>query len=151
MKHRNLVVLAIAAAVGILSAAVFAQVAHPYHNGSVWDIAMIRIKPGMDEAYLKYLTGEWKAAHEAMKKDGLILSYKVLMTEAHGSNDWNMLLMTEFKDMATMEANEDKMDAVEEKVTGDQKKQEEGYKNRESIREVLGDRMAREIVLEPKK
>ena len=86
-----------------------------------------------------------------MKKDGLILSYKVLLTEAHGSNDWNMLLMTEFKDMATMEANEDKMDAVEEKVTGDQKKQEEGYKNRESIREVLGDRMAREIVLEPKK
>src|SRR5688572_31441417 len=32
-------------------------------------------------------------------------SYKVLRTEAHGPGDWNLMLMTEYKDMATMEAD----------------------------------------------
>lgn len=151
MKQKNDLFVAIAVAIGILSAAVCAQVAHPYRNGTVWDVTQVRVKAGMDEAYLKYLCGQWKSAQEAAKKEGLILSYKVLTTESHSSNDWNMLLMVEYKDMASMEANQDKQEAVEEKVVGDEKKQMEGYKDRESIREIIGDRLAREIVLEPKK
>lgn len=33
-----------------------------------------------------------------------ILAYRVLTTEGHDQTDWNMLLMTEYKDLATMEA-----------------------------------------------
>jgi hypothetical protein len=54
----------------------------------------------------------------------MILSYRVLTTEAHAGTDWNLILMTEYKDLAALEANEDK--------------------------EVLGGRLAREIVLEPR-
>ena len=74
----------------------------PYHNGTVWDVAFIRIKPGMDTAYMTYLAGQWKAEHEALKKEGLILSYKVISCEAHGPSDFNLMLMTEFKDLATL-------------------------------------------------
>jgi hypothetical protein len=123
----------------------------PYRNGSVWDVSFIRVKPGMDDAYMKYLAGQWKAEQEAMKKEGLILSYKVLSTEAHSGTDFNLILMVEFKDLATMEATEDKADAVVQRIIGDDKKQMEGYKERGDIREIVGGRLSREIILEPKK
>lgn len=151
MKNKNLLIVSLVATVALLGVTVWAQVARPYRNGSVWNIAMIRVKPGMDEAYMAYLCGQWKSTQEAMKKDGLILSYKVLTTEGHGTTDWNMLLMTEYKDLATMEANEDKADALSQKVIGDDAKQMAGYKERSEIREVMGERLAREMVLEPKK
>ncbi|HUS12885.1 MAG TPA: hypothetical protein VMZ30_20615, partial [Pyrinomonadaceae bacterium] len=68
----------------------------------------------------------------------------------HNPGDWNVMLMTEYKDLATMEANEDKGDALAQKVVGPDEKQRQGYKDRLEIREVMGDRLAREIRLEPK-
>jgi hypothetical protein len=134
----------------IVGITVFAQVNRPFHNGSVWTIAFIRMKPGMETAYLNYLAGPWKANQEAAKKEGLILSYKVIGAEGHTPGEWNVMLMTEYKDLATMEANEDKQDALSQKMVGNDEKQMQGYKDRSEIREVMGDRLAREIVLEPK-
>jgi hypothetical protein len=57
----------------------------------------------------------------------------VLTTEAHGSDDWNMLLLTDYKDLATMEANEPKEDALAERTIGDDQKQIQGYKDREMV------------------
>jgi len=128
-----------------------ASLAKPYHNGSVWDIQYIRVKPGMDEAYKAYLSGQWKTMHDAFKKEGLILSYKVIESEGHSPNDFNLMLMTEYKDLASMEASEDKFTALEEKIVGDTSKQQQGYKDRAEIREIIGGRLAREIILEPKK
>ncbi len=151
MKGRRILIGSLAVSILLLCVSVFAQVARPYHNGSVWTISLIRVKPGMNEAYMNYLTGQWKANQEAAKKDNLILSYKVLTTEAHGSDDWNMLLLTEYKDLATMEANEPKEDALAQRVIGDDQRQMQGYKERSEIREVLGTRLAREMVLEPRR
>ena len=150
MNLRRMVISSIALMVLIVGVSVYAQVNRPYHNGSVWNIAFIRMKPGMETAYLDYLAGPWKANQEAAKKDGLILSYKVITTEGHNPGDWNVMLMTEYKDLATMEANEDKGDALAQKVVGPDEKQRQGYKDRLEIREVMGDRLAREIRLEPK-
>lgn len=149
MRKRRILVGALAVSF-VLGFSVYAQVKRPYRNGSVWTIAFIQVKPGMNEAYMNYLVGQWKTNQEAAKKEKLILSYKILTTEAHGSNDWNMLLMTEYKDLATMEANEPKEDALAQRVIGDDKTQMQGYKERSEIREVLGTRLAREMVLEPR-
>lgn len=134
-----------------LSLSVSAQVNRPYQNGSVWNVAFIRMKPGMNTAYLNYIATDWKRNQEAMKKAGIILSYKVLTTEAHGPTDFNIMLMTEFKDLATMEANQEKADNLAQQVVGNDAKQMQGYKERLEIREVLSDRLSREIVLEPKR
>lgn len=135
----------------VLSVVVFAQVSRPYRNGSVWNIGFIRMKPGMDSAYLNYVATEWKRQQEALKKEGLILSYKVLTTEAHGTGDFNVMLMTEYKDLATMETNQPKVDALAQQVVGDDEKQRQGYRERLEIREVLQNRLAREIVLEARR
>jgi len=135
----------------LMSIIVFSQVSRPYRNGTVWNIAFIRMKPGMDTAYLNYIATDWKRNQEALKKEGLIVSYKVLTTEAHGAGDFNILLMTEYKDLATKEANEAREDNVAQTVVGNDAKQIQGYKERLEIREVLQDRLAREIVLEPRR
>ena len=152
MKNRKrILVSSLIVLILTLSVIIVAQVSRPYRNGTVWDVAFIKMKPGMETAYLNYIATDWKRNQEASKKDGLILSYKVLTTEAHGSTDWNIMLMTEYKDMATMEANEAKADALLQKVIGDDQKQMQGYRERLEIREVMGNRLAREIVLEPRR
>ena len=150
MRTRNIAVSSFALVLLIAAISVYAQVNRPYHNGTVWNIAFIRIKPGMDTAYLNYLAGSWKAEQEAQKKDGNIVSYKVLSVEGHTAGEFNLMLMTEYKNLATMEANEDKAEAVAQKVVGNDQVQMQGYKERLEIREVMGDRLAREIILEPK-
>lgn len=129
---------------------VYAQVKRPYRNGSVWQITFARIKPGMDAAYLTYLAGDWKKEQEALKAAGLIVSYKVLTAEGHSPTDFNIMLMTEYKDMASMEAGEQKVEAIAQKLIGDDQKMQQGYRDRLEIREILGDRLAREVVLEPR-
>jgi len=150
MKFRRLLIGSLVLLVLIVGISAFAQVNRPYHNGSVWTISFIRMKPGMETAYLNYLAGQWKANQEAAKKEGLILSYKVIGAEGHSPTDWNLMLLIEYKDLATMEANEDKGDALVQKMVGNDEIQIQGYKNRSEIREVMGNRLAREIVLEPK-
>lgn len=150
MKVRNMFVGSLMLLVLVGGISVFAQMKRPFHNGSVWSVAFIRMKPGMETAYLNYLAGPWKANQEAMKKEGVILSYKVLATEGHSPVDFNLMLMTEYKNLATMEANEDKADQLAQTIVGDDEKQRQGYRDRLEIREVMADRLAREIVLSPK-
>lgn len=123
----------------------------PTHSGTVWELSFIHVKPGMGSAYDKYLASDWKKEQEALKAAGMILSYKVIGTEAHSPNDWDLMLMVEFKDLASLEANEDKTNAMLQKMFGGDEKVMQGYKERSEIREVLGTRLAREIILEPKK
>ena len=137
-------------AVTVAGLTAYAQMQRPYRDGTVWNVAFIKMKPGMESAYLSYLASDWKREQEAFKKEGLVLSYKVLATEAHGTNDWNLLLMTEFRNLATLEANQQKMDDVGQRLFGSDDNIRKGYKDRLEIREVMGERLAREIVLEPR-
>ena len=123
----------------------------PFHDGPVWTLTFVHTKPGLGLKYMEYLATEWKKEQDAMKKAGLILDYKVIGAESHSPNDWDLMLMTEFKDLATMEANEDKMEAVAMQALDlNDQKMLQGYQERSSWREILGDRLAREIILEPK-
>ena len=151
MNPKRIATALLVAAVLTLSVAALAQVSRPHRNGSVWDIGFIRMKPGMESAYLNYVATDWKKHQEELKKDGQILSYKVLTTESHGANDWNIMLLTEYKDMATKEANEAKEDALYQRVIGNDDKQRQGYRERLEVREVMGGRLAREMVLEPRR
>ncbi len=122
----------------------------PYHEGPVWDMAFIRVKAGMEDRYMRYLADEWKREQESQKKAGYILDYKVIATEPHGAQDYDVVLMTEYKDLATMETNADKMEDLALQMFGGMPKVESGYEQRAGYREVIANRLGREIVLEPK-
>ena len=57
-----------------------ARVKRPFHNGSVWNVQFIRVKPGVETTYMNYLASDWKRAQEAAKQAGIIQDYKVLST-----------------------------------------------------------------------
>jgi hypothetical protein len=157
MKTTTIAILLVCVAL-LLPALVLAQAkaaptppVRPFQNGPVWDITFVHTKPGLSLRYMEYLATEWKKTQEALKKAGLIVDYKVIGTEAHSPNDWDLMLMTEFKDLATLEANEDKMEAVSMQALDlTDQKMIQGYQERSSWREIIGDRLAREIILEPK-
>lgn len=150
MKVRSIVAISLAAVALIVSAVTIGQVRRPYQDGTVWNVSYIRVKPGMDTAYRNYLATEWKRQQDALKKEGLILSYKVIASEPHNPADFNLMLMTEYKNLAAMEAGQDRADNLAQTVIGNDQKQMQGYKDRLEIREVLGTRLSREIILEPK-
>ncbi|MGQ0763230.1 MAG: hypothetical protein ACT4OT_14625 [Acidobacteriota bacterium] len=151
MKIKRILIGSLICLLLLAGISIYAQVSRPYRNGSVWTLAFIRMKPGMESSYLDYIATDWKKNQEESKKAGLILSYKVMTTESHNAGDFNIILMTEYKDLATMEANEAKADALAQRVVGNDEKQRQGYRERLEIREVLADRLAREIVLEPRR
>ena len=151
MKRNLILVFSLFVLMLTLSIVTSAQVNRPYHNGSVWVVGVISMKPGMDGAYKNYIATDWKKEQEALKKDGQIISYMVIQTESHSATDWNMLLLTEYKDLATYEANLGKADNLAQTVIGNDEKQMQGYRDRLLIREVLGNRIARQIILEPKR
>lgn len=151
MRKQRILGICIGMCLLLLGASVYAQIVRPTHAGTVWQISFIHVKPGMVSAYDKYLASDWKKEQEALKAAGIVLSYKVIGTEAHSPNDWDLMLMVEYKDLASVEANEDKVDALLQKTVGGDEKVMQGYKERSEIREVLGTRLAREVILEPKK
>lgn len=134
----------------LLSASPLLAQSKPYHNGSVWEIQLIHVKAGMEDRYARYLAGDWKKEMDAMKKAGYLISYKVLATESHTPTEANVVLMTEYKDLASMEANQDKAEQLGQQLFGGTPKIEAGYVDRASYRDVVGSRLAREIILEPK-
>jgi len=157
MKKLSIAVLTVSVALLIPSAALAQAASGPtpparsFHDGPVWTITFVHTKPGLGLKYMEYLATEWKKEQDALKKAGLILDYKVIGAESHSPNDWDLMLMTEFKDLATMEANEDKMEAVAMQALDlNDQKMIQGYQERSSWREIIGDRLAREIILEPK-
>ncbi len=140
--------LAVALTVLLLAIAAFAQVHRYYSPGSIWTVTTIRIKAGMDPAYLQYLDGEFKKESDAQVKAGFMKSYKVLRTLDDDASSWNMLLLREYKSLAQMESDEEKSDKLSNEVLhSDDQKEMQGYQDRSKVREVLATRTAREMIL----
>ena len=110
MKTQRILIGLLVGSLLLLSISVFAQMNRPYRNGSVWELAFVRMKPGMESTYLKYVATDWKKEQEALKAE-----------------------------------------AVTQRVVGNDEKQAQGYRDRGEIREVMGTRLAREIILEPRR
>ncbi len=116
-----------------------------YKDGSVWAMSFIRVFPGQDETYLNSLKSSWIAVHDEAVKQGLILSYRILEGNASTPEDWNLILMVEYKNLASLEGNDEKWDAIQNKISSadDRKKLMD---SRVSVRSMYGNRLMREIV-----
>lgn len=137
--------VAVATIAMILFAGTVQAQTKPYTNGSVWDVTFIQIKPGMGDDYVASLKTTWKAMHEEGIKQGLILSYKILWGASANPDDWEMMLMEEYKSMAAMESAEDKWEAISKTVVGGDDAMKTLMQSRTPMREIYGSKMMREI------
>ena len=148
MKNKHKLILSSFTAVLLLLAvSVYGQVHKYFTPGSVWGVTMIRIHPGMDQAYLEYLDTQLKKESDISIKNGFMKSYKILRSQDDDSS-WNMLILREYDSFASLEKNEEKADEVLRQATGiDDQKGMQGYMDRSKIREVVGTKFMRELVL----
>lgn len=130
---------------------VFAQDKDLYDGGTVWSLTFVRTKANKSDDYLKGLANTWVANMEEAKKEGLIVSYKILQGNASNKEDFDLVLMIENKNLAAFDPDknrEAKFDAIEKKIKekmGD--KYESTITNYDEIRELRGTKLMREIYL----
>ena len=119
----------------------------PYKEGSVWTVTFVKVKPGMKDTYLRDLGANRKKLMEQAKKDGLILSERLLSGEATGREDFDLILMVEYKNWAAFDGLSDKFRALAEKMVGSEDKQVQMMTKRTEVREIVGTKTMQEIFL----
>jgi hypothetical protein len=141
---RTVVLIGVLIVLGALP--VIGQVHKFFSPGTVWTVTMIKMASGMDQSYLQYLDGQFKKGEEAQIKAGFQKSYKILRTMDDGAG-WNLLILREYTSLASIEANEDKADALTQQTEGNDQAQMQGYQDRSKYREIIGTKYARELIL----
>ena len=119
----------------------------PYTEGAVWQITMVKTKPGMGDDYLKALAKIFKSTNDEAKKQGIITDYKILIGDAATQQDYDMLLMIQYPNMAALDGLRDKIDPIGVKMIGNDDQQRQLAVKRLEIREIMGDKTMREITL----
>ena len=149
-----IIIAATAGAVSICSAqnsasaaVTTAQSTAPYTEGAVWQITMVKTKPGMGDDYLKTLAKIFKSTNDEAKKQGIITDYKILIGDAATQQDYDMLLMIQYPNMAALDGLRDKIDPIGAKMIGNDDQQRQLAVKRLEIREIMGDKTMREITL----
>jgi hypothetical protein len=148
LKLKKYLILAASAALmtawaGLCSA----QSDAPYTEGPVWQITMVKTKPGMDDEYLKGIAKTFKGSLDEAKKQNLILDYKILIGEAATPQDFDILLMVESPNMAALDNAREKLDPIARQVSGSPDAQRATAVKRLEIREIMGSKLLREITL----
>lgn len=118
-----------------------------YKTGGVFVLLFVRVQPGQETLYFNYLDDVWKKQQEALKKEGVILSYKVLQANAGHKDDYNVVLITEYKDRTTMDERSAEADTIVRGITGSDQKMAEAFRDREKVRKIFGGKVTREIIL----
>jgi len=144
----KLLILIVSVAVSIASMGLCrAQSDAPYTEGPVWNVTMIKVKPGMAEEYLKSLNKTLKLSLEEGKKQNLIVDYKILLGNAATPQDFDIMVMVESKNMAALDNGREKFDPIARKIVGTTDQQQAIAVKRLDIREIIGTKLMREITL----
>jgi hypothetical protein len=117
----------------------------PYKEGSVWNVTFVKVKPGMFDVYLRDLSANRKKLMEQAKKEGLILSERMLAGDSAGREDFDLILMVEYKNWAAFDGLSDKFRALAEKMVGSEDKQTQMMVKRTEVREIVGSKNMQEI------
>jgi hypothetical protein len=139
----------LAACALVQSAPAFAAEDQPpaYENGPVWDFAQVQTKDGHFDDYMKWVSTDWKAQEEALKKAGVIVGYKVYLVSNPRMGEPDVILAQEWTNMAAFDRSVADQYKVGKSIYGSIVKSNQEEADRGSIRTVQGDVMMREAVL----
>ena len=117
-----------------------------YTDGTVTQIASIKIETGHFDDYMTYLQNTWTKEQAALKAAGLILDYGVYRAAARGPHDADVYLTVTFANMAALDGFSERADAITSKVTGTTTAQDNAAASkRNEYRQVLGTELVREL------
>ena len=145
LNHRlfgSLVVLSALFLGGVATAA-----DRPYTEGPVSVVTAIRTETGMFDDYVAWLVGPWKQEMEAQKKAGIIVEYKVYATSPRNPNEPDLYLQVTYKNWASFDGLNAKLDPITEKLSGSIQKANAEAVGRGKMRKVLGDEILQQLIL----
>lgn len=142
----RILIAAFGAAMSLSAPAMAADEAPSFDKGPVWEIAQIKTVDGHFDEYMKWLSTEWKAQEEALKKAGRILDYKVYIVTDPRQGEPDILLATLYKGAAEFDRPVADEYAMQAKIAGSITKADQEQAARSSIRTVQGDLLLREVI-----
>ncbi len=144
IKSRALGALAtLVALVAVTATTVAAD--RPYTEGTVSVVSSIRTEPGQGEAYMKYLATTYKQMMDEQKKAGIIVDWSVYTTRPRTADDPNLYLVTTYKNLAAMDGLQDRMEAIQERLIGNQEARDAAMVARGKMRSMGGSEVIRKV------
>ena len=119
----------------------------PYTEHSVWEITLVKTKAGLDDDYLRSLAQTFKGTMEEEKKQGVNHGLQGADRGSLDRDDFNILIMVEYKNMAAFDGLREKTEPIMAKILGDQDSRRQLAVKRLDVREILGTKTMREIIL----
>jgi hypothetical protein len=147
MKPRYLTVLAATALSMSTMSTALADDSKSYTEGTVMEVTSIRTKPGMFDAYMKWMDTTGKQLREDEKKAGIILDYAVYSVTPRSPHDPNVYLTITYKNMAALDGLEDRVEPFTKKIWASRDAAAKASADRESLREIIGTELIRKLEL----
>ena len=149
MRGRTLIV---AAALGLVSGPLLAdlEIYKDYDVGEgFWSVQTIKVKSNMIDAYLEGLKKTWMSGCDVSKSLGQIEGCKIFVSDLPDSGDFNVMLVTIFKNDEMAAPDKARYDAWVAKFGAAQVKSttEQAQRDYPAMREITGDYRLREITL----
>ena len=156
MKHifkKTIVTLSMIFGLLALQQSAYSQTARvaleTYEEGPVWQIMTFRTAPGKTEIHLKNIATVWEHQLKLAVKKGVLVDYKVLTKWSSSPDDWNIMVIEIFPNMASYDTFWESWAAIDAE-TVDTPEFEERFERLQSTgTEFLGTVFAREVRLKP--
>lgn len=114
-------------------------------GGSVWTVNYIETKPGHFDDYIENLNNIWRRYLDEQKKDGDVLSYKMIPIAFTRDGEPNLMLMVEFKNWAAFDRGNEYFDELAERLQGGVDEATQSNIDREALRNLRGGFVGQEI------
>jgi hypothetical protein len=147
MQLRFLIALAVTVMSMSAMSSALADDSKSYTEGTVTDVSSVRTKPGMFDAYMKWLDTTYKQLMEEEKKAGIIVDYAVYGAVPRSPRDPDLYLTVTFKNLAALDGLDDRLEPIERKVWATRDAANKADADRESMREILGSQLIRHLNL----
>ncbi len=119
-----------------------------YTEGPIWQVTLIRVKPNQLDAYLTSLRANTKTIYDEMKKEGMILDYKVFLnTTKHDPQDWDIAISVQYKNFGALDGLTAKGETIRDKVLGSKQAAQQLGEKRVDMREIVSTMLLREVTL----
>ena len=151
MKHKLLVVFSVMFGLLVFHQPAFSQTARvaleTYEEGPVWQIMTFRTPPGKTELHLRNIATAWEHQLKLAVEKEVLLDYKVLTKWSSSPDDWNIMVIEIFPNMASYDTFWEDWAAIDAETVDTPEFQERFERMEPTGTEFLGTVFAREVRL----
>jgi hypothetical protein len=120
-----------------------------YEEGPVWQIMTFRTAPGKTEMHLKNIATIWEHQLKLAVEKRVLVDYKVLTKWSSSPDDWNIMVIEIFPNMASYDTFWEDWAAIDAETVDTPAFQERFDRLQKTGTQFLGTVFAREVRLKP--